>query len=462
VTPGEHDTAARLTAASALAGEGRRDEAIAAYARVLRDAPGTLEAMLPMAGLFVAAGNLAFARSVLLEAASFHPERADVWTLLGNALVDLEEPDAARTAYERAAELDPALPVAQLGLAVLDERAGDVKAARTHWRRGYAVGVPSSADWLANPRQTRILLISSAIGGNVPILPILDDPRFVRAEIFAEGYVPSVPLPRDVLIVNAVGDADRCPAALDLAAQLVADLGGPVVNPPDHVRATTRVANAARLAGVPNVVAPRTQSMSRSALSSPDGADVLAHEGFSFPLLLRAPGFHTGKHFVRVDVIGDLRHAVDELPGEDLLVMEFADTAAADGTYRKYRMLGIDGALYPLHLAVSRTWKVHYFSAAMGEDAVYREEERAFLTDPRGALGDAAYTAIEHVVAMQDLDYGGVDFAIDAAGRVVVFEANATMLIAPPAAEPHFAYRQPAATSALEAARAMLVRRAGA
>jgi tetratricopeptide (TPR) repeat protein len=420
-----------------------------------------LEAMLGIAGLFVAQGNLAFARSVLLEAASLHPQRADVWTLLGNALVDLEEPEAARTAYERAAQIDPDLPVAQLGLAVLDERAGDGKAARAHWRRGYARGVPSSAQWLANPSATRILVVSSAIGGNVPILPILDDPRFVRAEIFAEGYAPSIPLPRDALVVNAIGDADRCVAALDHAERLIADVGSPVVNLPSRVRATTRLGNAQRFAELPRVRAPRTAVFSRCDLVGPEGAGVLASAGFAFPLLLRVPGFHTGRHFERVETPGMVSDVAQALPGDEVLAIEFVDTASPDGSYHKYRVLTIAGVLYPLHLAVSSAWKVHYFSAAMADRADYREQEAAFLHDARVALGAAAYATLERVAQALGLDYAGIDFGVDDAGRIVVFEANATMLIAPVGNDPRFAYRVPAAAAAIEASRVMLVRAAG-
>ena len=39
----------------------------------------------------------------------------------------------------------------------------------------------------------------------------------------------------------------------------------------------------------------------------------------------------------------------------------------------------IDGRLYPLHLAVSRRWKIHFFSADMSDSAEHRAEDRAFL-----------------------------------------------------------------------------------
>jgi hypothetical protein len=176
--------------------------------------------------------------------------------------------------------------------------------------------------------------------------------------------------------------------------------------------------------------------------------------------LLRAPGFHTGEHFVRVEAAADLAAAAATLPGDEILALDYADTAAADGTYRKYRILSIGDALYPLHLAISRDWKVHYFSAAMRESAAFREEERAFLDDLPGTLGARAYAALGRIAALLALDYGGIDFGLDRGGRVVVFEANATMALVPPGDDPAFVYRRPAFDAALGAAQALLVRRA--
>jgi hypothetical protein len=226
------------------------------------------------------------------------------------------------------------------------------------------------------------------------------------------------------------------------------------------VRATARAANAARLAGLPDVVAPRARLIPRATLAAADAGARLAAEGFGWPLLLRAPGFHTGEHFVRIDAATDLAAAADALPGDDVLALDFADTAAGDGTYRKYRVLSIGGALHPLHLAISREWKVHYFSAAMAESAAFRAQERAFLEDLPGTLGARAHAALLRIAALLALDYGGIDFALDRDGCVVVFEANATMALVPPGDDPGFSYRRPAFDAALAAAQELLVRRA--
>src|ERR1700679_1294806 len=61
----------------------------------------------------------------------------------------------------------------------------------------------------------------------------------------------------------------------------------------------------------------------------------------------------------------------------------------------KYRVMMIGGKIYPLHLAISRNWKVHYFTSDMADKPDHRSEEAAFLADMPAVLGDKAYRALE-------------------------------------------------------------------
>lgn len=96
----------------------------------------------------------------------------------------------------------------------------------------------------------------------------------------------------------------------------------------------------------------------------------------------------------------------------------------------------IDGKIFPLHPAVSRDWKVHYFTAAMADNATHRAEERRFLEDMPGALDERAMAALAGIGAELGLDYRGVDFGIDSDGSVLLFEANAAMVVIAPPPEP--------------------------
>jgi len=174
---------------------------------------------------------------------------------------------------------------------------------------------------------------------------------------------------------------------------------------------------------------------------------------------VRPPGFHTGRHFVRVDGHAALREAATALPGDTLLAIAYLDARGPDGMARKYRVMCIDGVLYPLHLAISADWKVHYFTAAMAGDISHRAEERRFLEDMQGALGGRAMAALAGIAEVLGLDYAGIDFAIAPDGSVLLFEANATMVVHPPDPDPMWDYRRCAIDAVLKAVREMLQRR---
>ena len=99
---------------------------------------------------------------------------------------------------------------------------------------------------------------------------------------------------------------------------------------------------------------------------------------------------------------------------------------------------------YPLHLAISKHWKIHYFSADMGDPAEHREEEARFLADMPEVLGAKAMAALERLLAAMKLDYGGIDFALNLRGEILLFEANATMVVEQPDEDPRWDYRRAA------------------
>jgi hypothetical protein len=188
--------------------------------------------------------------------------------------------------------------------------------------------------------------------------------------------------------------------------------------------------------------------------------NTLSERGLSFPLLLRSPGYHTGRNFVMVQRCADVSGAAAELPGEELLAIEYLDARGADGNARKYRVMMIDGQLYPLHLAVSQNWKVHYFTSDMAAEEGYRLEEVKFLENMPSVLGDKAMRALAEIRDALGLDYAGVDFGLDREGNLLLFEANATMVIAKPGDDPRWHYRRKAIDQALNAVSTMIATRA--
>jgi hypothetical protein len=121
----------------------------------------------------------------------------------------------------------------------------------------------------------------------------------------------------------------------------------------------------------------------------------------------------------------------------------------------------VGGQLYPLHLAISKQWKVHYFSADMRDRPEHREEEAKFLADMQGVLGAKAMAALNRLTAAMRLDYGGIDFAVNQRGEILLFEANATMVVEQPDGDLRWDYRRAAVERIHAAVRHLLLTGAG-
>ena len=441
-----------LACARALAASGADEAAKSAYLDVLRRDPIQCAALLELGVLCEASGHRSAARTAYAQAVRCHPEEPAARVGLGNLLSDDGDLVGACAQYRAALAADPGFAQAHQGLARALAALGD-PAAEAHWQAGFAGHAVSRRRYRGTGPGVNLLLLVAARGGNVPTRHWIDDRRFAVTAVCADFHDPGEALPQHDLVVNAIGDADLCAAALARAEAMLAGTTAPVINPPARVRATGRTEMARRLAAIPGVIAPRMRVLPRAALAAADG--------LAFPLLLRAPGFHTGRHFVRVDNRGALGEASAALPGEALLAIAYHDVRGPDGMARKYRTMCIDGVVYPLHLAISAAWKVHYFTAAMADRPAHREEERRFLDDMPGVLGPRAMAALEAVAATLGLAYGGVDFALTADGSLLVFEANATMVVTPPDADPIWDYRRPAVATVLAAAQRMLARASG-
>ena len=80
----------------------------------------------------------------------------------------------------------------------------------------------------------------------------------------------------------------------------------------------------------------------------------------------------------------------------------------------------------------------------MADQPDHRAEEARFLADMPAALGDKAMTALKRIRDVLGLDYAGVDFGLGRDGDLLLFEANATMVIAVPDADERWAYRRTA------------------
>ncbi len=340
--------------------------------------------------------------------------------------------------------------------------------AATHLARALDLGAVVSLPFRGSQPVARVLVLQSILGGNVLMHRFLDEQIFAVQVLLVEFWEPGMGLPEHDLVFQAVGDADVRQEALRQVERILAMTDAPVLNGPAAVRESARQGNADRLRLLPGVRTARTARATRGELSRSTVEEILEQNQLHFPVLLRAPGFHMGQNCLLLSSAESVAPALEQLPGEEFLLMEYLPVRSPDGWCRKYRVLFVDGQIHPVHLAISSHWKVHYFSAEMATHAAHRVEEARFLDSMEESLGSAVLSSLRRIQQMLQLDYAGVDFALDTgdpemrtgdAPRLLLFEANATMAVVRPPAEPIWAYRQAAVERIYGAFQAMLLQR---
>ncbi len=439
-----------------LAESGRFSEAQTAYLKILIEDPTHLGALNNLGSLLYQTGYRTAAHTAYTEAVARYPADPMSRVNMANALLDNEDYAAAKNHYQEALRIDPAYAPAHQGLSYALRELGDEEGAALHRQQGFAASPIVTMPYYGEQPPVPVLLLISALRGNTPTQWLFDKRVYQLYTVFAEYVESQTDLPPHLLVFNAISDADLCMTALHKAKALLTRTHAPVLNAPAGVEQTARDAMAARLSPIPGLIVPRTRRLTRAQLTGQNAERNLAELGMAFPLLLRAPGYHTGRFFVKVEQPSDLAASCAQLPGDEWYAIEYLDARGRDGLVRKYRVMLIDGTLYPLHLAISSDWKVHYFRSEMAASSKHRTEEEAFLLDMQRVLGTKAMTALASVQKEVGLDYAGIDFGLNQDGEVLLFEVNATMIVHPPEPDPTWDYRRPATARVIAAFRRMI------
>ncbi len=276
-----------------------------------------------------------------------------------------------------------------------------------------------------NPEAT-ILVLGAVGASHVPTRWLFDESLFARLTLVMLspdredaplGEVSWDDLADVDLIFNALGDAEMSGGQFEAVKDLSGKLGRPLLNSPDGVARTGRY-HAPKLFG--DIEGLRVPDMRRLARGE-------AHP--EPPFLIRAAGTHGGKDLCLIRCEEEFFDYMKVTPGERFLLSEFVDFGDAEGCYRKYRFIFVDRRPYPYHLAIGEDWMVHYWRTDMRSVEWKRAEEAAFLHDWAGVFGPAGAAAVAEIGRRMDLEYGGLDCSILQDGRVLFFEANASMLV---------------------------------
>ena len=255
-------------------------------------------------------------------------------------------------------------------------------------------------------------------------------------ELHTLYVVPGKPLPQqlprhDIAIVVAP-DSQSVSDSLREIDQLIGTWPKPVINLPRNISQLDRDRLHLVLKSVPGVCIPTTARLSRKRLRD------IAHDGGllrdciqdgGFPLLVRPIDGHAGHGLAKLEAASDIDAYLLERSESDFFISPYVDYRGADGLFRKYRIVFVDGRPYACHMAICDQWKVWYYNADMTECAAHRSEEAHFMANFDDEFAERHGEALAETARRINLEYFGIDCAETKDGRLLIFEADNAMIV---------------------------------
>jgi len=283
-----------------------------------------------------------------------------------------------------------------------------------------------------------------------------------RLYVDAAGGLPAYAPEHDVALF-AIGEGDDTRPALERLKGLAAVWPKPMLNEPAAILDLSRDRLWRKLEGAPGLIIPPTARLTGETLAAVARGELAlqaALPGGAFPLIVRPVGSHAGKGLTRIDDAAALAAHLSEAELTQAYVSNFVDYSSADGRWRKYRIAFMAGRPYIAHMAISDHWMVHYLNAGMAESEEKRAEEAAVMArfDEDFAVRHAAAFAALH--ERLGLDYFAIDCAELPDGRLLVFEADVSMIVHALDPEALYPYKRPQMAKVFKAFEAVLRERA--
>lgn len=320
---------------------------------------------------------------------------------------------------------DPAARQARLRLYEVEQMLGQPDSAIAHLRAAVQSSRVVSLPAQTQPARCTVLALSrvAAFEANTPLELIVDTEHTTLHRLYIDDgdtQLPGEELPPYDVLFNTIAESEQAQPVLALAHAFAERAGRRSINEPQIVAQLGRADVARRFADSPAILAP--------AVDRVDAAALRAHE-LAAPLVVRPVGSQAGHALALIDRGAALHAYLDEHAYDAYFVTPFVDYRSADGFYRKYRVMFVNGVPFACHLAISPRWMIHYYNAPMAEHEWMRDEEARFIGNLDGVFRRRLHDALADIARGVPLEYFGIDCGIAPDGRLLLFEADAAMLV---------------------------------
>ena len=311
----------------------------------------------------------------------------------------------------------------------------------------------------------RVLALAAAtdMGSNTPIEFLLEESDF---ELMVLYVVPDAELPdplpdHDVAIVIA-SDSEDCQHALRQIDQVAARWPRPLLNPPRLIGNLDRDKLHRLLDGTAGLSMPATIAADRAALVevAAERAELGIVGGLGFPIIIRPRGSHAGFGLAKIEDAAALDRYLGGRGEPEFFIAPFIDYSSADGQFRKYRVVFVDGQAYACHMAIADRWDIWYLNAGMAGSPSKQLEEATFMQTFEIGFGRRHRTTLALIAERIGLDYFIIDCAETRDGALLVFEADNTAVVHNMDSPQIFSYKPPQMTKIFAAVVTMMERRA--
>jgi glutathione synthase/RimK-type ligase-like ATP-grasp enzyme len=187
-----------------------------------------------------------------------------------------------------------------------------------------------------------------------------------------------------------------------------------------------------------------------------DLADMLPQG--AFPLIIRPLDSHAGHGLEKVASLEALDTYLAGSVEHEFFISPFVDYKSADGLFRKYRVVLIDGVPFAGHMGISSHWMIHYLNAGMTESAEKRAQEEQFMRHFDDSFAMRHASALRALSDHFGLEYLVIDCAETAAEELLVFEVDPGAVIHSMDPPTLFPYKAAQMQKVFAAFRAMLQR----